>query len=94
MRSFALSMAGAAALALFSAAAPAQDKFTYMTNWYAQAEHGGLGARPSGRHQHDLRRRGLDRHVTLRAKGRRLGLRLAGFHFSQLGTPVGALEYE
>ena len=42
MRSFALSMAGAAALALFSAAAPAQDKFTYMTNWYAQAEHGGF----------------------------------------------------
>ena len=44
MRSFALSMAGAAALALFAAAAPAQaqDKFTYMTNWYAQAEHGGF----------------------------------------------------
>ena len=44
MRSFALSMAGAAALALLSAAAPAQaqDKFTYMTNWYAQAEHGGF----------------------------------------------------
>ncbi|KQX87110.1 ABC transporter substrate-binding protein [Variovorax sp. Root473] len=43
MRSFALSLAGAAALAL-SATAPAQaqDKFTYMTNWYAQAEHGGF----------------------------------------------------
>ncbi|MGJ7522752.1 ABC transporter substrate-binding protein [Variovorax sp. LT1P1] len=37
------SLAGAAALA-FAAAAPAQaqDKFTYMTNWYAQAEHGGF----------------------------------------------------
>ena len=36
-------LAGAAALA-FAAAAPAQaqDKFTYMTNWYAQAEHGGF----------------------------------------------------
>ena len=44
MRSSALSMAGAAALALLAAAAPAQaqDKFTYMTNWYAQAEHGGF----------------------------------------------------
>lgn len=37
------SLAGAAALA-FAVAAPAQaqDKFTYMTNWYAQAEHGGF----------------------------------------------------
>jgi len=36
-------LAGAAALA-FAAATPAQaqDKFTYMTNWYAQAEHGGF----------------------------------------------------
>ncbi|PBI85233.1 NMT1/THI5 like protein [Variovorax boronicumulans] len=44
MRSFALSLAGAAALSLLTAAAPAQaqDKFTYMTNWYAQAEHGGF----------------------------------------------------
>jgi len=44
MRSFALSMAGAAAIAFLTAAAPAQaeDKFTYMTNWYAQAEHGGF----------------------------------------------------
>ena len=36
-------MAAAAALALAGAApAQAQDKFTYMTNWYAQAEHGGF----------------------------------------------------
>ncbi|MGJ7493014.1 ABC transporter substrate-binding protein [Variovorax sp. ZT4R33] len=37
------SLAGTAALA-FAAAAPAQaqDAFTYMTNWYAQAEHGGF----------------------------------------------------
>jgi NitT/TauT family transport system substrate-binding protein len=37
------SLAGAAALA-FAAATPAraQDAFTYMTNWYAQAEHGGF----------------------------------------------------
>lgn len=44
MRFPALSMAGAAALALLTAVAPAQaeDKFTYMTNWYAQAEHGGF----------------------------------------------------
>jgi NitT/TauT family transport system substrate-binding protein len=34
-------VAAAAGLAL-SAAAQAQDKFTYMTNWYAQAEHGGF----------------------------------------------------
>ena len=35
--------AAAAALA-FAVAAPAQaqDKFTYMTNWYALAEHGGF----------------------------------------------------
>ncbi|MDM0108137.1 ABC transporter substrate-binding protein [Variovorax sp. J22R24] len=34
----------AAAALAFVAAAPAQaqDKFTYMTNWYAQAEHGGF----------------------------------------------------
>ena len=34
-------LAAAAALTL-SAAAQAQEKFTYMTNWYAQAEHGGF----------------------------------------------------
>ena len=34
-------MAAAAALVL-SAGAQAQEKFTYMTNWYAQAEHGGF----------------------------------------------------
>jgi NitT/TauT family transport system substrate-binding protein len=32
----------AAALALFGAAAQAQEKFVYMTNWYAEAEHGGF----------------------------------------------------
>ena len=31
-----------AAAALGSAAAQAQDKFTYLSNWYAQAEHGGF----------------------------------------------------
>jgi NitT/TauT family transport system substrate-binding protein len=37
------SLAGAAATALaFALPAQAQDKFTYMTNWYAQAEHGGF----------------------------------------------------
>ncbi len=37
------SLAGAAMLALAAAApAQAQDKFTYLTNWYAQAEHGGF----------------------------------------------------
>ncbi|MEI8265122.1 MAG: ABC transporter substrate-binding protein [Betaproteobacteria bacterium] len=34
-------LAAAAALTL-SAGARAQEKFTYMTNWYAQAEHGGF----------------------------------------------------
>jgi NitT/TauT family transport system substrate-binding protein len=34
-------LAAAAALA-FSAGAQAQEKLTYMTNWYAQAEHGGF----------------------------------------------------
>ena len=34
-------LAAAAALVL-CASAQAQDKFTYMTNWYAQAEHGGF----------------------------------------------------
>jgi len=32
----------AAAGLLLAAGAQAQDKFTYMTNWYAQAEHGGF----------------------------------------------------
>ena len=33
---------GAAGLMGLSAQARAQEKFTYMTNWYAQAEHGGF----------------------------------------------------
>jgi NitT/TauT family transport system substrate-binding protein len=37
------SVVGAAAFAIAAAApAQAQDKFTYMTNWFAQAEHGGF----------------------------------------------------
>jgi NitT/TauT family transport system substrate-binding protein len=32
----------AAALAWFGGAAQAQEKFVYMTNWYAEAEHGGF----------------------------------------------------
>ncbi len=35
-------LAGATAFALAAMPAQAQDKFTYMTNWYAQAEHGGF----------------------------------------------------
>ena len=31
-----------AAITALAAAAQAQEKFTYMTNWYAQAEHGGF----------------------------------------------------
>src|SRR3954467_8671486 len=38
---FSRTLAAAAALAL-CAAAHADEKFTYMTNWYAQAEHGGF----------------------------------------------------
>jgi NitT/TauT family transport system substrate-binding protein len=39
-----LSKLGAAVLLGLGAmgAAHAQEKFTYMTNWYAQAEHGGF----------------------------------------------------
>ncbi|MFN7043028.1 MAG: ABC transporter substrate-binding protein, partial [Acidovorax temperans] len=41
-----LSKLGAAALLAVGAVgtmqAHAQEKFTYMTNWYAQAEHGGF----------------------------------------------------
>jgi NitT/TauT family transport system substrate-binding protein len=33
---------GATLLGLAAAGAGAQEKFTYMTNWYAQAEHGGF----------------------------------------------------
>ena len=33
---------GATGLMGLSAQAHAQEKFTYMTNWYAQAEHGGF----------------------------------------------------
>jgi NitT/TauT family transport system substrate-binding protein len=32
----------AVALTLFGAAAQAQEKFVYLTNWYAEAEHGGF----------------------------------------------------
>jgi len=35
-------LVAAAAGLVLSAGAHAQDKFTYMTNWYAQAEHGGF----------------------------------------------------
>ncbi|TAG65797.1 MAG: ABC transporter substrate-binding protein, partial [Burkholderiales bacterium] len=36
-------VASACATALIaSAGASAQEKFTYLTNWYAQAEHGGF----------------------------------------------------
>jgi NitT/TauT family transport system substrate-binding protein len=41
MKLLSRSLAAAAALAL-CAAAQAQEKLTYMTNWYAQAEHGGF----------------------------------------------------
>ena len=40
------SLAGAAALAVSALTMPAHaqatEPFTYMTNWYAQAEHGGF----------------------------------------------------
>ena len=50
--------------ALFTTAAQAQEKFTYMTNWYAQAEHGGFyQALATGLYK----REGLD--VTLRMGG-------------------------
>jgi len=66
MRSFALSLAGAAALSLLTAVAPAQaqDKFTYMTNWYAQAEHGGFYQAVA---QGIYKKHGLD--VTIRMGG-------------------------
>lgn len=35
-------IAGAAAAVLAATSAQADEKFTYMTNWYAQAEHGGF----------------------------------------------------
>ncbi len=41
MKPFCTVLATAAILA-FSAGAQAQEKLTYMTNWYAQAEHGGF----------------------------------------------------
>ena len=41
MRSF-RSLISLAALAAAATGAQAQEKFTYMTNWYAQAEHGGF----------------------------------------------------
>ena len=42
LRSSAPLLAAAAALAFAAARRQAQEKFTYMTNWYAQAEHGGF----------------------------------------------------
>jgi NitT/TauT family transport system substrate-binding protein len=54
----------AAALAALALPAAAQDKFTYMTNWYAQAEQGGFyQAQADGLY----RQHGLD--VTLRMGG-------------------------
>jgi NitT/TauT family transport system substrate-binding protein len=41
-RSFARAALAAAALAAATFTAHAQEKFTYLTNWYAQAEHGGF----------------------------------------------------
>jgi NitT/TauT family transport system substrate-binding protein len=42
MKSRAFRVLALAVVTLGSAAAQAQEKFTYMTNWYAQAEHGGF----------------------------------------------------
>lgn len=58
-------IAGAVALGLgIAGAAQAQEKFTYMTNWYAQAEHGGFyHALASGAYQ----KAGLD--VTVKMGG-------------------------
>jgi NitT/TauT family transport system substrate-binding protein len=42
MRSFALPLAIAPPPSPLAARRAGQDKFTYMTNWYAQAEHGGF----------------------------------------------------
>jgi NitT/TauT family transport system substrate-binding protein len=41
-RNFFRTLLAAAAALTLSAGAQAQEKFTYMTNWYAQAEHGGF----------------------------------------------------
>ncbi|HXW23758.1 MAG TPA: ABC transporter substrate-binding protein [Xanthobacteraceae bacterium] len=43
VKSFVTRVAGATlGVALFSAAAPAADKVTFITSWFAQAEHGGF----------------------------------------------------
>lgn len=63
----ALFLSGAAALALAAAAPAAQaqeEKFTYLTNWYAQAEHGGFYQAIA---QGIYRKHGLD--VTLKMGG-------------------------
>ncbi|MCB2032885.1 MAG: ABC transporter substrate-binding protein, partial [Ottowia sp.] len=41
VRNTALALAACGALGAVTAAR-AEEKFTYMTNWYAQAEHGGF----------------------------------------------------
>lgn len=57
-------ISGAAALLGLSTSALAQEKFTYLTNWYAQAEHGGFyQALATGLYK----REGLD--VTIRMGG-------------------------
>ena len=42
MRSLASAASGLACVALLSTTAPAADKVTFLTSWYAQAEHGGF----------------------------------------------------
>jgi NitT/TauT family transport system substrate-binding protein len=64
MPSLPLKLVAGALGATFACAAPAQEKFTFLTNWYAQAEHGGFyEAIASGRYK----AAGLD--VTLRMGG-------------------------
>jgi NitT/TauT family transport system substrate-binding protein len=57
-------LATAAALSLFAGAASAADKITFLTSWYAQAEHGGFyQAKATGLYE----KAGLD--VTIRMGG-------------------------
>jgi NitT/TauT family transport system substrate-binding protein len=64
MRSKPFHIALTALAALLATGAQAQEKFTYMTNWYAQAEHGGFyQALATGLYK----REGLD--VTIRMGG-------------------------
>ena len=92
------SLAAAAAFSLIAAQPCAADKVTFLTSWYAQAEHGGFyqakADRPlregrARRHHQDGRPAGERHAAPARRRGRHDdGLRLPGAQVAREGLPV------